>query len=138
MLILLLFTTLSLDYWLLKSLLVGFFCRLGGCQDGVDLLVDFASLWGLLGVSFGSIFRFIFVLIFWGVKKSRGPRREPPGAAGTEPARPLENIFQERRIVNVSCISNTPLVPVGTVADMYWPPGAADWEFWLYSVGFLA
>ena len=114
---LLLFTTLSLDYRLLKSLLVGFFCHFGGCQDGVDLLVDFASLWGLLGVSFGNIFYFILVLIFWGVKKSRGPRRQPPRAAGPEHARPLENIFQERRIVKVSCISNTPLVPVGTVAD---------------------
>ena len=44
--------------------------------------------------------------------------RAAPRAAGTEPARPLENIFQERRIVKVFCISNTPLVPVGTVADL--------------------
>ena len=81
------------------------------------MLVDFASLWGLFGVSFGSIFHFIFVLILWGVKESCGPRQEPPGAAETEPARSLENIFQEQRIVKVSCVSNTPLVPVGTVAD---------------------
>ena len=61
----------------------------------------------------------MIVLIFGGVKKSRRPRQEPPRAAGTEPARPLENIFQERRIVKVFCISNTPLVPVGTVADFF-------------------
>ena len=80
---LLLFTTLSLDYRLLKSLLVGvFFIIFEGCQDGVDLLVDFASLWGLLGVSFGSIFHFIFVLIFWASKSHAGrakSRQEPPG-----------------------------------------------------------
>ena len=54
-------------------------------------------------------------------------RQEPPRAAESEPARPLENIFQERRIVKVFCISNTPLVPVGTVADLEakeWMSGA--------------
>ena len=86
MLNLLLFTTLSLDYRLLKSLLVGvFFCHFGGCQEGVDFFMDFASLRKLLGVNFGSMFHFIFVLIFWGVKKSRGPRRQAPRAAGSRP-----------------------------------------------------
>ena len=81
---LLLFTTLSLDYRLLKSLLVGVFLSFWGDVKMVLIfLVDFGSLWGLLGVSFGSIFRFIFVLILGGVKKSRRPRREPPRAAGS-------------------------------------------------------
>ena len=54
-----LFITLSLDYRLLKSLFFVFI--FAGCQDGADLLVDFASLWGLLGVSFGGIVHFVFV-----------------------------------------------------------------------------
>ena len=54
------------------------FVIFAGGQDGVDLLVDFASLWVLLGVSFESIFHFIFVLTFGGVKKSHGLRQELP------------------------------------------------------------
>ena len=82
MLILLLFTTLSLDYRLLKSLLVGALLSfLGDVKMVLIFWWILAHYGGLLGVSFGSIFRFMLVLFFWGVKKSRGQRQEPPGAA---------------------------------------------------------
>ena len=82
------FTTISLDYRLLKSplvvvvvvVVVVVFYHFGGCQDGVGFLIDCGSLWELFRGQFWKHFSLHFCVNFWERQKVM---RAAPRAAGS-------------------------------------------------------